>query len=76
VIDSVKKAGNVDANLARAMWRKSSYSGGAQDCVEIADNLPGTVGVRDSKDTGGPALVFSPCAWRAFIAGVKNGEFE
>lgn len=74
--DSVKRAGNVNVNLAQATWRKSSYSGGAQDCVEIADNLPGTVGVRDSKHTGGPALLFTPGAWRAFTAGVKKGEFE
>jgi Domain of unknown function (DUF397) len=62
-------------NLTQASWRKSSYSGGSGNCVEIADNLPGAVGVRDSKDSSGPALVVTPRAWRAFVAGVKNGEF-
>jgi hypothetical protein len=55
-------------DLTRAAWRKSSRSnqnGGA--CVEVADNLPGVVAVRDSKDPAGPALVFAPAAWRAFI---------
>ncbi|MGC4788987.1 DUF397 domain-containing protein [Micromonospora sp. DT178] len=56
-------------NLTGAQWRKSSRSstnGGT--CVEVADNLPGVVGVRDSKDPAGPALVFTPTAWRAFVA--------
>ncbi|MEV4467202.1 DUF397 domain-containing protein [Micromonospora echinofusca] len=55
--------------LTGARWRKSSRSstnGGA--CVEVADNLPGVVGVRDSKDPAGPALIFTPTAWRAFVA--------
>ena len=29
---------------------------------------PGVVGVRDSKDPTGPALIFTPAAWRVFIA--------
>ncbi|WBB92715.1 DUF397 domain-containing protein [Verrucosispora sp. WMMC514] len=55
-------------DLTRAAWRKSSRSnsnGGA--CVEVADNLPGLVAVRDSKDPAGPVLAFTPAAWRAFI---------
>ncbi|MBQ1028231.1 DUF397 domain-containing protein [Micromonospora sp. C95] len=56
-------------DLTRAAWRKSSRSnsnGGA--CVEVADNLPGLVAVRDSKDPAGPVLGFTPAAWRAFVA--------
>ncbi|MFC6020513.1 DUF397 domain-containing protein [Plantactinospora solaniradicis] len=55
--------------LTGARWRKSSRSnstGGA--CVEVADNLPGIVGVRDSKDPTGPALTFDLTAWRTFVA--------
>lgn len=63
-------------DIAPAAWRKSSYSGGAGNCVEIAGNLPGAVGVRDSKDPAGPALAFTPRAWRAFVAKVKNGGFD
>ncbi|WP_405103599.1 DUF397 domain-containing protein [Micromonospora sp. NBC_01412] len=36
--------------------------------VEVADNLPGVVAVRDSKDPAGPALAFAPANWRAFVA--------
>jgi Domain of unknown function (DUF397) len=60
-------------DLAAASWRKSSYSGGAQDCVEVSRDLPGAVAVRDSKDRGGPVLVFSSRDWGAFVGGVKNG---
>jgi hypothetical protein len=66
----------VEDYLARASWRKSSYSGGSQNCVEVAAGLPGAVGVRDSKDPGGPALVVTPASWRAFTARVKNAEFD
>lgn len=56
------------SNLIGAVWRKSSRSGGnGGQCVEVADNLSGVVGVRDSKDPTGPALVFGPAAWRAFV---------
>lgn len=65
------------ADLTGAVWRKSTRSGnGGSDCVEVAKNLPGVVGVRDSKDQAGPALAFDPSAWSDFLAGVKGGEFD
>ncbi|MER7588711.1 DUF397 domain-containing protein [Micromonospora sp. NPDC127501] len=54
-------------NLTGALWRTSTRSGNGE-CVEVADNLPGVVGLRDSKDPAGPVLVFAPAAWRAFVA--------
>ncbi|MEU6072427.1 DUF397 domain-containing protein [Micromonospora sp. NPDC047074] len=60
-------------DMTGARWRKSTKSGGnGGNCVEVADNLPGAVGVRDSKDPAGPALVFAPAAWRAFVARVAE----
>ncbi|MFD7707796.1 DUF397 domain-containing protein [Streptomyces sp. NPDC059786] len=50
-----------------AIWRASSYSGGQGECVEVADNHPTLVPVRDSKRPSGPALAFSPNAWTAFV---------
>ncbi|WP_440100390.1 DUF397 domain-containing protein [Streptosporangium sp. H16] len=63
--------------LANAVWRKSSLSGnGGADCVEVATDFPGIVAVRDSEDPSGPVLGFSSDGWRAFVGGVKGGEFD
>ncbi|GAA2907706.1 DUF397 domain-containing protein [Streptosporangium fragile] len=63
--------------LSTADWRKSSLSGGnGGSCVEVASLRGGRVGVRDSKDRSGPALVFTHAEWRIFISGVKGGEFD
>lgn len=60
-------------DLTGAEWIKSSRSSGnGGNCVEVAGNLPGVVGVRDSKDPAGPALVFGPAAWRAFVREVPT----
>ncbi|MEV5778049.1 DUF397 domain-containing protein [Streptomyces antimycoticus] len=59
-------------DVSAAVWRKSSYSNGdGGDCVEIADNLPGLVPVRDSKNPDGPAILFPAGSWGAFIASLK-----
>ncbi|BCJ58470.1 DUF397 domain-containing protein [Micromonospora endophytica] len=55
--------------LTDACWRtatRSSNNGG--NCVEVADNLPGRVLVRDSKAPNAGTLTFTPSAWRAFVA--------
>jgi hypothetical protein len=60
-------------DLATAVWRKSSYSdGGANNCVEVADNFPGMVPVRDSKLSAGPVLVFGVGSWSSFLESVKH----
>ncbi|WP_433198508.1 DUF397 domain-containing protein [Nocardia sp. CA-107356] len=62
-------------DLSGAQWFKSSHSSGGQDCVEVA-HLGGMVGVRDSKNPTGAALVFTPAEWDAFVAGARDGEFD
>lgn len=53
-------------------WRTSSYSGNnGGNCVQ-AGSVPGTVLVRDTKDTHGPALSFSAHTWQAFASRIKN----
>jgi hypothetical protein len=66
----------LDDNLTHITWRKSRHSGTEDVCVETAFLPGGDVAVRDSKDRDGPVLRYTPGEWRAFIAGVKDGEFE
>ncbi|MEV8306783.1 DUF397 domain-containing protein [Streptomyces flavidovirens] len=62
-------------DLSTATWHKSSYSDGSGgNCLEVSDDHPGIVPVRDSKDLLGPTLVFRAGTWSAFVAGVKNGQ--
>lgn len=63
-------------DLSGARWFKSSRSSGGKECVEVAFLDGGQVGVRDSKNPTGPALVFTPGEWDAFTAGVNDGEFN
>jgi Domain of unknown function (DUF397) len=73
----MKGGAGVDArDLRRAQWRTSTYSGGNGSCVEVADNLPGVVLVRDSKNRQGPQLTVTGPAWSAFVQGIKHGEFD
>lgn len=58
-------------------WRKSSYSGnGGGNCVEVAAR-DGMILVRDSKEHGrGPVHRYTAAEWRAFVARVRDGEFD
>ncbi|WP_405490772.1 DUF397 domain-containing protein [Nocardia sp. NBC_00511] len=62
--------------LSEAQWFKSTYSSAGQDCVEVAMLANDTVGVRDSKNPSGPALVFAPGMWDAFTTGIRDGRFD
>jgi hypothetical protein len=57
-------------------WTKSSLSFSNSNCVEVASLPNGGVGVRDSKDSAGPVLRFTPGEWHAFLGGARNGEFD
>lgn len=64
------------AALAGATYRKSSRSTAAGNCVEVADLPSGHRAVRDSKDTAGPVLTFTPSEWSAFTAAIRVGDFH
>ncbi|NEW37211.1 DUF397 domain-containing protein, partial [Nocardia cyriacigeorgica] len=63
----------MSVDLAGARWFKSSKSSSTKECVEVAHLDTGIVGVRDSKNPTGPALVFAPGEWDAFLAGARRG---
>ena len=64
-------------HLNGAVWTKASRSNGTggNNCVEVAF-LDAGVAVRDSKDRTGPALMFTPAEWTAFVDSAKDGEFD
>ena len=57
-------------------WIKSSLSYANGNCVEVASLPGGTIGVRNSKDSTGPVLRFTPREWHAFLGDLRNGEFD
>jgi hypothetical protein len=62
--------------LSDAQWIKSTHSGPDSDnCVEVAF-VGEAIAVRNSKNPGGPALIFTPPEWDAFVGGAKDGEFN
>ncbi|WAX81314.1 DUF397 domain-containing protein [Streptomyces sp. KMM 9044] len=61
-------------DLRGARWLRSSYSTGANNCVETARPATGPgaglLAVRDSKTPDGPALLISLRSWAKFVAAV------
>ncbi|MFB9907991.1 DUF397 domain-containing protein [Allokutzneria oryzae] len=62
-------------SLSGSEWRKSSYSGGGNDCVEVAYTAT-AVGVRDSKNPAAGTLVFTENQWHGFLTGVRDGRWH
>ena len=63
------KSGSSDSG---PRWIKSSLSFANGNCVEVANLPERVVGVRDSKNSDGAILRFSPDQWRAFMADVRH----
>ncbi len=61
-----------DFNPSCAVWRISSFSNNGGACVEVADNQPGIVAVRDSKDRDGPVLAFGREDWQVLVRAIKD----
>lgn len=57
-------------------WRKSAWSNPTGNCVELAPLPGGDVAVRNSRHRDGAVLVYTREEIHAFIAGVKDGEFD
>lgn len=58
------------------VWRKSTASNPSGNCVEVAALDSGDVAMRNSRHPAGPALVYTRAEVAAFLAGVRNGEFD
>ncbi|MGW1679522.1 DUF397 domain-containing protein [Saccharopolyspora sp. NPDC002376] len=56
-------------------WRKSSYSGGQTNCVEVG-RVGGGAAVRDSKNRSAGHLTTTPDQWSTFLGAIKGGRFD
>jgi hypothetical protein len=65
----------MEQDLSAVRWVRS-LACSSDGCVEVAHLADGSVALRDSKDVRKAAHVFDRDEWAAFIAGVKNGEFD
>jgi uncharacterized protein DUF397 len=65
------------SRLPHLKWRKARRSNASGNCVELA-RLPHGDGfvIRNSRHPEGPALVFTPAEISAFVAGVREGDFD
>lgn len=72
----------IDQDLvARAEWRKSSFSGGMNEpgtgnCVEVAPLADGTTALRNSNHPEAGIVLFTRTEMHAWIQGCKAGEFD
>ena len=62
--------------LVSARWRKSQASNPSGSCVQVAELGDGAIAMRNSRHPSGPALIYTRAEIAAFLAGVKNGEFD
>ncbi|UNS98185.1 DUF397 domain-containing protein [Streptomyces tubbatahanensis] len=55
------------SNPPGTKWRTSSYSGGNNECVEVAPNPRAAVRIRDTKRRTGPVITVAPDTWTRFL---------
>jgi len=60
-------------NDISAVWSKSSFCNNSA-CIEVACTSDHVL-LRSSKQPGGPILRFTIPEWKAFVEGIRNGEF-
>ncbi len=67
---------SADLLITRAAWRKSRHSGAVGNCVELAPLVGDEIGVRNSRNSHGSALIYSAADMKDFLARVREGAFN
>jgi hypothetical protein len=58
-------------------WQLPEFCGpNGGNCVEVNLGVAGMVGLRDSKLSAGPVLVFDDDEWTAFLASARAGQYD
>jgi hypothetical protein len=57
-------------------WRKSSYSNGQSNCVELAVLATGRIALRDSRNPARGALHPTTCQWHRLLRATKAGQLD
>jgi hypothetical protein len=63
-------------NDSSLRWRKSTYSGTQQACVEMARSTDGTIHVRNSNHPGAGTLTVSPPELAAWLMAGRAGHLD
>ena len=58
------------------IWRKSTFSWGKTNCVEVTELAGMLIGIRDSKNPRGHVLRFTTAQWQVFLDGVNSGAAD
>lgn len=61
--------------MGSGAWRKSSRSGSATACVEVALSTRSTR-IRDSKAPGRGDVAINAVRWRTFLSALKSGRYD
>lgn len=57
-------------------FRKSSYSNGGDNCVDVGLTRDGQVALHYSKHPELPPHIYARDEWTAFLVGAKHGELD
>lgn len=63
-------------NTGTARWERTTHEDGTPAALEIGYGANGLVALRMADNPDGDILIYTPAEWEAFVAGVKDGEFD